>query len=94
VLQESPALLIGSAFLLSLLVGSFLNVVIHRLPVMLDRQWRSQAEEMLAEAGTAAPKPQADPRARRPRRRTTSSPPAPPARTAAPRSARTRTSRS
>jgi leader peptidase (prepilin peptidase) / N-methyltransferase len=61
VLQESPALLIGSAFLLSLLVGSFLNVVIHRLPVMLDRQWRTQAEEMLAEAGAAAPKPQADP---------------------------------
>ena len=37
----------GCAFLLSLLVGSFLNVVIHRLPVMLDRQWRAQAEEML-----------------------------------------------
>jgi leader peptidase (prepilin peptidase)/N-methyltransferase len=56
VLQESPALLIGCAFLLSLLVGSFLNVVIHRLPVMLDRQWRTQAEEMLAESGTAVPK--------------------------------------
>jgi len=61
VLQEIPALLIGSAFLLSLLVGSFLNVVIHRLPVMLDRQWRAQAEEMLAESGTAAPELQADP---------------------------------
>ncbi len=60
-LQEIPALLIGSAFLLSLLVGSFLNVVIHRLPVMLDRQWRAQAEEMLAESGTAAPELQADP---------------------------------
>jgi len=61
VLQEIPALLIGSAFLLSLLVGSFLNVVIHRLPVMLDRQWRAQAEEMLAESGTAAPELQVDP---------------------------------
>ena len=60
-LQESPALLIGSAFLLSLLVGSFLNVVIHRLPVMLDRQWRAQAEETLTESGAAAPKAQADP---------------------------------
>jgi leader peptidase (prepilin peptidase)/N-methyltransferase len=41
---------------LSLLVGSFLNVVIHRLPVMLDRQWRAQAEETLAAStgGTAA----------------------------------------
>jgi leader peptidase (prepilin peptidase)/N-methyltransferase len=33
-----------------LLVGSFLNVVIHRLPVMLDRQWRAQAQEMLVSA--------------------------------------------
>jgi leader peptidase (prepilin peptidase)/N-methyltransferase len=31
----------------SLLVGSFLNVVIHRVPVMLEREWRSQAEEIL-----------------------------------------------
>jgi leader peptidase (prepilin peptidase) / N-methyltransferase len=42
-----PALLIGSVFVLSLLVGSFLNVVIHRLPIMLDREWRSQAREVL-----------------------------------------------
>jgi leader peptidase (prepilin peptidase)/N-methyltransferase len=48
----TPPLLVGSAFLLSLLVGSFLNVVIHRLPIMLDRQWREQAQEMLAEATT------------------------------------------
>ena len=56
-LQQSPALLVGGVFLLSLLVGSFLNVVIHRLPIMLDRLWRAQAEEMLAEAapGSAAP---------------------------------------
>jgi prepilin signal peptidase PulO-like enzyme (type II secretory pathway) len=94
VLQEMPALLIGSAFLLSLLVGSFLNVVIHRLPVMLDRQWRAQAEEMLVDTGAAVPGPQTGPRRRRRRRRTTSSSPAPPARTAAPRSTRTRTSRS
>jgi len=57
VLASTPWLLTGCVFLLSLLVGSFLNVVIHRLPVMLDRQWRSQAEEMLAEdtAAIAAP---------------------------------------
>ena len=52
--QEVPALLVGSAFLLSLLVGSFLNVVIHRLPIMLDRQWRAQAEEMLGPDAAAA----------------------------------------
>ena len=34
------------AFILGLLVGSFLNVVIYRMPVMLDRQWRRQAEEL------------------------------------------------
>ena len=53
-LETAPALLIGSAFLLSLLIGSFLNVVIHRLPVMLDRQWRAQAQEMLTDGSTAA----------------------------------------
>jgi leader peptidase (prepilin peptidase)/N-methyltransferase len=36
-------------FLFSLLVGSFLNVVIHRVPVMLEREWRAQAEEILRE---------------------------------------------
>ena len=35
-------------------MGSFLNVVIHRLPVMLDRQWRAQAEEILGAGETVA----------------------------------------
>jgi leader peptidase (prepilin peptidase)/N-methyltransferase len=34
-------------------VGSFLNVVIHRLPVMLERLWRGQAHEVLALAPAA-----------------------------------------
>lgn len=33
--------------LLGLLVGSFLNVVIYRLPIMLQRDWRMQAREVL-----------------------------------------------
>ena len=33
----------------SLLVGSFLNVVIHRLPIMLDRRWRADARAMLSD---------------------------------------------
>ena len=35
-----------TCLVLGLLVGSFLNVVIHRLPVMLDREWRIQAAEL------------------------------------------------
>ncbi len=35
------------AGLLGLIVGSFLNVVIHRLPKMMEREWRQQAREIL-----------------------------------------------
>jgi leader peptidase (prepilin peptidase) / N-methyltransferase len=35
------------AGLLGLVVGSFLNVVIHRLPKMMERDWRQQAREIL-----------------------------------------------
>ena len=35
------------ASLLGLIVGSFLNVVIHRLPIMMERDWLRQSREML-----------------------------------------------
>ena len=35
------------AGLIGLIVGSFLNVVIHRLPRMMEREWRQQALELL-----------------------------------------------
>ncbi|MDX9767197.1 MAG: A24 family peptidase [Ectothiorhodospiraceae bacterium] len=38
--------------LLALLIGSFLNVVIHRLPIMMERHWRTDCRELL---GVAAP---------------------------------------
>lgn len=38
------ALTLAFAGLLGLMVGSFLNVVIHRLPLMLEAQWRAQAD--------------------------------------------------
>jgi leader peptidase (prepilin peptidase)/N-methyltransferase len=48
----------GSAFILGLVIGSFLNVVIYRLPLMLERDWRAQAAEMLQPAGASiAPAP-------------------------------------
>ena len=46
-LSGSPPIFIGLAFVLGLMVGSFLNVVIHRLPEMLQRSWRSQCAELL-----------------------------------------------
>ncbi|MDG1581641.1 A24 family peptidase [Pseudomonas sp. GOM6] len=41
-----PAFVLLS-LLLGLLLGSFLNVVIYRLPVMMQRDWRQQAREIL-----------------------------------------------
>ncbi len=42
-----PAYFIILATVLGLLVGSFLNVVVYRLPIMLDRQWQREAQEVL-----------------------------------------------
>ncbi|RFA30336.1 prepilin peptidase [Alkalilimnicola ehrlichii] len=46
-LQDSLAAFIGVTFVLGLLVGSFLNVVILRVPKMLEADWRQQCEEFL-----------------------------------------------
>jgi leader peptidase (prepilin peptidase) / N-methyltransferase len=54
---SEPALFAGSVFLLGLMVGSFLNVVIYRLPIILEREWRSQATEVLAAGTASAPPP-------------------------------------
>jgi len=35
------------ALIIGLLIGSFLNVVVHRLPRMLERDWRQEARELL-----------------------------------------------
>lgn len=45
---ESPLAFTLAMLVLGLLVGSFLNVVIYRLPVMMERDWRAQARDMLA----------------------------------------------
>lgn len=46
-LQTHPAGFFVLAVLIGLIVGSFLNVVIARLPVMMEREWRSQCAELL-----------------------------------------------
>jgi leader peptidase (prepilin peptidase)/N-methyltransferase len=39
--------MVGAMTVLGLLVGSFLNVVIHRLPIMVEREWRSDCRGLL-----------------------------------------------
>jgi leader peptidase (prepilin peptidase) / N-methyltransferase len=46
-LQLNPIIFLGFCTLIGLAVGSFLNVVVYRLPVMLDRDWKSQCRELM-----------------------------------------------
>jgi len=46
-LLNTPVLFILLIGIIGLLVGSFLNVVIYRLPVMMQRQWRSDCQSYL-----------------------------------------------
>jgi leader peptidase (prepilin peptidase) / N-methyltransferase len=55
-LQTDPFLYIGSVFVIGLLIGSFLNVVIYRYPIMLEREWKADAEALLAGESEAAGK--------------------------------------
>lgn len=48
-LLHDPIAFTGVGALLGLFVGSFLNVVIHRLPRMMERDWHAQAAELRGE---------------------------------------------
>jgi leader peptidase (prepilin peptidase) / N-methyltransferase len=48
-LRLTPELVALLCLLLGLMIGSFINVVIHRLPIMLRRDWRAQSAEILGE---------------------------------------------
>jgi leader peptidase (prepilin peptidase)/N-methyltransferase len=54
IFTSSPSFFIAATGILGLLIGSFLNVVIYRLPRMLQRDWRQQCEELLAADNDAA----------------------------------------
>jgi leader peptidase (prepilin peptidase)/N-methyltransferase len=54
-LAASPLFFAGSVFVVGLVIGSFLNVVIYRMPIMLEREWQAQAAEVLATTAPAAP---------------------------------------
>jgi leader peptidase (prepilin peptidase)/N-methyltransferase len=45
-LQSSLVMFTGTTAVLGLLVGSFLNVAIYRLPKMMEREWREQCSAM------------------------------------------------
>ncbi len=45
-MQTEPVIFITIATLFGLMVGSFLNVVIHRLPIMMEREWKTQCAEI------------------------------------------------
>lgn len=47
ILTVYPLVFVAIALAVGLLLGSFLNVVVWRLPKMLDREWRRQAHEVL-----------------------------------------------
>ncbi len=52
---ESPLLFILAAFVIALLVGSFLNVVIYRVPIMMERGWREQCTVLSASPASELP---------------------------------------
>lgn len=51
-LSASPLAWLTVSLLLGLMVGSFLNVVIYRLPVMMQREWESQCAELSGQTTT------------------------------------------
>jgi leader peptidase (prepilin peptidase)/N-methyltransferase len=57
ILQGNPSLFIITTTLFGLIVGSFLNVVIHRLPRMLESAWRQECEAFLEMVPSAREQP-------------------------------------
>src|SRR3954462_14108116 len=51
-----PMLFVAAVATMALAIGSFLNVVIHRLPKMLERQWRDELTELNGQEIAAAPR--------------------------------------
>jgi leader peptidase (prepilin peptidase)/N-methyltransferase len=54
--SSEPWLYAAVLFIAGLLVGSFMNVVIYRLPKMLERDWQAQCAELRGEAPAPQPK--------------------------------------
>ncbi len=56
-LQQDKFAFISVVFIFSLIIGSFLNVIIHRLPIMLNSEWKHDCMMYLAEHGISFSKP-------------------------------------
>ncbi|MEO3678238.1 A24 family peptidase [Rheinheimera sp. FR7-31] len=53
-----PVLFIATVAIISLLVGSFLNVLIYRLPIMMEREWQQEYQAYFSpDKSTAAAEP-------------------------------------
>jgi len=57
-LSASPAVFTGVVFAFAMVIGSFLNVVIYRLPLMMQRDWYEQCDELAKEPKPELPKGQ------------------------------------
>ena len=55
IFEAWPALLFVAAGLIGLIAGSFLNVVAYRIPIMMERAWRSQCDELKSQPFTPPP---------------------------------------
>ncbi|GAB57074.1 prepilin peptidase [Rheinheimera nanhaiensis] len=69
-LSDYPSLFILAATIVSLIVGSFLNVLIYRLPIMMEREWQQEYQAYFspdANAAKAEPFNLAVPRSRCPK---------------------------
>ena len=52
-MEQVPAVLYGFVIVLGILIGSFLNVVIYRLPIMMERSWKSECADYFPDSSLA-----------------------------------------
>lgn len=54
---QMPGFFVALSFIVSLMIGSFLNVVIYRLPVMMERNWKQEYQSYFHPDEPPAPSP-------------------------------------
>jgi leader peptidase (prepilin peptidase)/N-methyltransferase len=55
IFQAYPAYMVATTVVIGLLIGSFLNVVIYRLPLMMEREWKAECRLILEQESNTAP---------------------------------------